>query len=438
VSTTLQFSGAFPSSLAVRLVRCGVITGRVLDQQGQPVRGAMVYVLPKPADGGPLRPVAIPAQGSSSQVDATGRYRLFYLPPGQYAVAVTYGASSTQLGMTGFAPVDPKVGSGVLVYPDSSRPQLFTISGGEEYREVNFNLLPTAFFSVSGKVEIPSGIPALTRFWLSLASVDQPSLATAATNADAEGNFRFEGIASGLYYIFVSGPASARGARGAVLPAEPYFARTRVAVAGQNIEELSIMPAKARPVSFVLRGSADAKGACPPSAQLALVSVEDWAAVLDRSVPVNQAQEQPAANLAPAMYRMRLNDLGDRCYQASSDTLDLSQGPGADVVTVKVAPAAAIRGKLAGVKEPAGYVVALWGVDAPAVDRAVQFGFVDAQAQFAFGALPPGRYYLSAQRADAAKSRWLSDPARMLEIEVAAGAITDITLPVAARSEEVQ
>src|SRR6266481_3473665 len=43
--------------LLIRLVRCGVITGQVVDQQGRPVRGATAYALPKSAGGGSLRAV---------------------------------------------------------------------------------------------------------------------------------------------------------------------------------------------------------------------------------------------------------------------------------------------------------------------------------------------------------------------------------------------
>src|SRR5215467_1783418 len=45
------------SGVLIRLVRCGVITGQVLDGQGQPVLGAFIYVMPKPANGAPPRPL---------------------------------------------------------------------------------------------------------------------------------------------------------------------------------------------------------------------------------------------------------------------------------------------------------------------------------------------------------------------------------------------
>src|SRR5689334_13717981 len=55
--TTLRFKDALPPQLSVRLVRCGSISGRVLDADGKPVRGAIVYAMPKPQGGRPLRPL---------------------------------------------------------------------------------------------------------------------------------------------------------------------------------------------------------------------------------------------------------------------------------------------------------------------------------------------------------------------------------------------
>ena len=55
LGATLRMSGV-KGGLLIRLVRCGVISGQVLDAQGQPVGGAAVYAMAKPAEGGVLRP----------------------------------------------------------------------------------------------------------------------------------------------------------------------------------------------------------------------------------------------------------------------------------------------------------------------------------------------------------------------------------------------
>jgi protocatechuate 3,4-dioxygenase beta subunit len=433
VDTTVQFKASIPPSIAVRLVRCGVISGKLFDQQGGPVRGAVVYAMPKPAGNGPLRPMVNQGEGSYALTNPDGEYRLFYLQPGDYVVAASYGASSMVLGMTGSAPVNPVVGTGVMLYPDSARPQFLTIAGGEDYGGIDFHLPPASLFSVSGKVDPLPQDAGKGAFWLTLASVDLPSVAAAAATTDAQGAFHFDGVAAGAYYLLASGPSSARGQRGAVLPSEPYFARSRVTVVARNVEGLVVSPQKGGAAAFAMAAPPEAKGACPESAELTLTSMEDWSANLDRTATLS-TKAQPLANLAPARYAARLENLGDLCYQAADAILDMTSGE-AQPLAIQVSAAGAIRGQLTGAERPGDFVVALLAADPMSGERAVLAAAPDPQGRFSFEGLRPGAYYVAAQPAGASRSRWIADPAHMLQIEIRGGSRMDLQLPVAAASE---
>lgn len=436
IPTTLRFKESVPAELRVRLVRCGSISGRVLDREGKPVRGAVVYSMPKPTDGAPLRPVDNLPVGSYSQVDRNGEYRLFYLAPGEYAVAAAYGASSMVLGMTGSAPVTPGVGSGVAVYPDSARPQFLTIAGGEDHRNIDLNLPPATFFTVSGKVETPAGVVSSqgARFWLTLVSLQQPSLAAAATTTDEKGAFRFEGIAAGSYHLLVSGPSSARNSRGAVLPAQPWFGRRRLDVVASNVEDVVVTPQRGSTVSFLLRAPADAKSACPATAQLTLTSLEDWGANLERTTAVNSAKPQSLDDLPPARYSARVENLGELCYQESNVTVDLSAA-GSEAVVVPIGAAGAIRGKLVGAARGSDFSVALLSANASDGERPVRVAVPEADGRFTFEGLRPGSYYISARPAAGQKARWISDPGRMTTIEIRGGSYTELSFPAPTQTE---
>ena len=159
-ATKANFVGAtvrlasIAGGLLIRLVRCGVITGQVVDAQGQPILGVAVYAMPKPLNG-PLMPYSAPAAGSYTRVDERGQYRLHGLPPGEYAVVAAYGASTSMFGSTGGAEVRSGIGSGVQVYPSNLRPQFFTVAGGELYRNIDFSIVPAGLHNLSGKVELP-------------------------------------------------------------------------------------------------------------------------------------------------------------------------------------------------------------------------------------------------------------------------------------------
>ena len=183
----LRVGTAFSGSFVVRLIRCGVITGHALDAEGQGVRNATVFAMSLSSERGTLRPFARFERGHQARVNENGEYRLFNLPPGEYAVAVTYGASTVVVGGTGGAQVGAS-GSGVVYYPAGSQPRMFTVSGGEEYRGIDFSVVPGALFRVSGKVDVT---PSQSGFWLALTSVNQPAFATAVTGAGEDGSFHF-------------------------------------------------------------------------------------------------------------------------------------------------------------------------------------------------------------------------------------------------------
>jgi len=434
--TTVRFKEMIPAEVSVRLVRCGSISGRVLDADGKAVRGAVVYAMPKPSGGGPLRMFDTLPPGGYSQVDRNGEYRLYYLAPGEYAVAASYGASSMVLGSSGSASVAPGVGSGVAIYPDSARPQFLTIAGGEEHRNIDLTLPPASSFTVSGKVETPaiSGSPQGGRFWLTLVSGQQPSLATAATIADEHGAFRFEGIAAGSYHLLASGPSTARSGRGAVLPNDPSFARSRVEVIANNVEGVVLTPQKGATVSFIMRAPAEAKGSCPLTAQLTLTSLEDWSAQLERTASLNSANAQSLTNLAPARYSARVDNLGDLCYEESGLTLDFAAAH-SETVVVPVSAGGAIRGKLVGTTRASDFAVALLSANAAVGERPVRAAVPDAHGGFTFDGLRPGSYYISARPAAVQNARWISDPARMMRIEIRGGSYTDLELPAVGQGE---
>ena len=427
VATAMQVQLVPGAPVVFRLVRCGTITGKVIDSQNRPVRGANVRAILKPAEG-PLRISDNLGRGRFATVSDAGDYRLYDLPPGQYVLTVTWGASTVNVGSSGNETIDPAVGSGVLYFPTNGRPQTFTISGGEEFRHIDFSVGSATLYTVSGKVVLPE--PSRARYWLSLAPVDQPAIASAVTQADPEGAFRFRGIAAGSYFLLASGPSNARNSRGSLLPDSPYFSRTRVDVAGQNIEDLSIVVEKGRSLTIRLRRGSESQptNACPQSASLVLTGTEDWAAMLERVVEVGMGGEQIVSNLAPSRYHLSVAKAGDACYATAQQFVDLSSSAEPLTAVVTLAPAGSIRGRLdtAGAP-PASFAVIL--VDGDGFDTSVKVALPDAESRFAFAGLRPGRYRIAAQPVgDVSKSRWLGDLTKMLEFNVRGGAPTEIDL----------
>ncbi len=398
-----------PSGLRIRLVRLGVISGRVTDADGRPTRGSRIFVMVKPALGLPLQ-----AFGNSYAVDDTGRYRVYNLPPGEYAVAVS-SASFNDFSR-----------SGLYYYPRNGQPQFFTFSGGEEYRDINFTILPGPLYHVSGKVVLPEGGGSAV---VSLFLLDQPALPFATAWAERGGSFRLEDIPSGSYGLAASAPSTGYNSQGAVLGRQAVYGRMHVEVTGENVEGLTVATVKGRSVSFILQaaGSNGPPAGCPSSVQLTLASLEALGTADRRSVEVSFGKEVTLDDISPGRYRIVVANLGDACFSTSAAAVDLTEELATSAVAVEITPAGSIRGTLrAGPLKPADFAIVLLASNA--LD-ATQVAYPDAESHFTFSGLRPGRYRIAAQRiADTPQARWIPDLWRMSEIEVPGGSPTDLEL----------
>jgi hypothetical protein len=409
--------------LLVRLVRYGVIGGQVRYTEGTPVEGRVVA--PGGRTIGSARIAVLVKQAGSEELRAVrqvaleegGRYRIFDLPPGQYALGLWYAGLS--------------VGSGVQLHPDNVHPRFFTVSGGEDYRDIDFLVAPGAAYSVSGKIDLPK---PNTYFSLALSLPEQPAMPVAQALTEPDGSFRFEKIPADTYDLFVAGPQGGYGAFENALAqgSDPLFGRTRVQVVGQNVEGLSVPLSAGKSLDVTLRaqGSGPVPEGCPQSATVTLQLLEPWGILTSYIVRAGFGKAQSLRNLPPARYSVTAGGLGGGCYQVNRPVADLS-GDAANAVAVEVAPAGSIRGVLrAGAAPVKDFAVVL--LDAEATDGTpAQLAFADEQGHFGFDGLRPGRYRIAAQpAAEASRARWVADVMHMVGIDVPGGVPTDLDLPV--------
>ena len=81
--------------------------------------------------------------------------------------------------------------------------------------------------------------------------------------------------------------------------------------------------------------------------------------------------------------------------------------------------------------------MSLVAADAENSAQSLQVVFPDAGGKFTFGGLRPGRYRIVTQPAgEASKARWVTDATRMIEIQIVAGAPTQMELPAPQRSPQ--
>lgn len=169
--------------LDLRLIAGGVITGRVSDEDGDPVIGAEVLALQLQANGETVH-------HNSAQTDDRGVYRLFGLPPGQYVVGVRLPdhGQSRQWTLRYFP--------GVLSHREAIP---ISVSGGQEAEGINIAFKPLKGAQLTGRVVLEKeGKPVRARLTLS-----GQAFLVLSTSTDATGRYKFLDLPPGQYHVSV-------------------------------------------------------------------------------------------------------------------------------------------------------------------------------------------------------------------------------------------
>ncbi|HYM26418.1 MAG TPA: carboxypeptidase regulatory-like domain-containing protein [Vicinamibacterales bacterium] len=182
------------------LIRGSVITGRIFDETGEPISNVQVTVLRAMPAGGDQRRL-VPG-GRMSSTDDLGSFRIYGLPPGEYAVQATWRSnapsSAESLGRTGYAPT---------FFPgttDALSAQRFTLRAGQSVADVVMSLIPVATVRISGSVVDSHGAAVLNGSVLLTQQRAEGPVMGMIMNTPApirDGKFVFPGVAPGQYIL---------------------------------------------------------------------------------------------------------------------------------------------------------------------------------------------------------------------------------------------
>jgi hypothetical protein len=186
------------------LPRGAVITGRVLDEFGDPVAGARVQALRYQLSQGTRR---LSPTGMGAQTDDTGAFRLYGLMPGEYYVSALLRALPADdiTDSTGYAPTYyPGTGSVTEAQPIAL--------GVSEEVSVSFALQAVRTARIAGTVVTSTGVPLSNGMVMLLAPDGAgagPMAFGAGNRIRSDGSFMLSNVAPGTYTLMASngGPA---------------------------------------------------------------------------------------------------------------------------------------------------------------------------------------------------------------------------------------
>jgi hypothetical protein len=205
--TIILAAGEMVSDVDIKLVRGGVLTGRIVDANDKPAVEERVALQLVDENGNPTRGGApLPFNSQMYQTDDRGVYRIYGLPAGRYKVSVGSGSGG---GIVSFSrrPYYPRT-----FYPDVSdqaKAAVIELTEGGEAANIDIKVgSPADAYSVFGRViDSEGGLPVPgARISLILNTKDPErsgSFSNGATT-NSRGEFRVEGLGPGRYGAYVS------------------------------------------------------------------------------------------------------------------------------------------------------------------------------------------------------------------------------------------
>lgn len=413
--------------LAIKMTPQGVIAGKVLDQDGDPLTGVQVQAMRYAYQRGRKQLV----QSGSAVTNDLGEYRLGNLAPGRYYVSGNDRRSNLivipeQPGR----PTKAEEGNILTYYPngmDASSATPIDVAAGGEMRGIDIRMLRARVYTVRGKAVFASGTPvtALVAF---ARKEDSGNLATALNGGGLnqvrpDGTFEFRGVLPGTYVlqllqlVAVNGeqPANASG-------------RVEVTVADTNIDDLvlPIVPGaeitgtvklEDGDITTLLKPAQKAPAGTPAPASAPASLVGRFALTLQpvEGIAINTPNAQVKDDgtfrfnsVSTSKYSLNAISLPQGTYLKSvrfggqdvtHEPIDTTSGAGGTLEVVISSKSADVAGSVQSDKGEAlsGMMVTLWPKTPDgSVNGGTRLSFTDQNGGFKFQGLPPGDYFVAA------------------------------------------
>jgi hypothetical protein len=230
--------GQAAEKVSFALSRGGAISGRIVDEFGEPISSAQVSVQRFAYMGGVRRITGGGAEGGMDRTDDLGQFRLYGLPPGEYYVMASFrnmefmpmNVASDAPSADGYAPT---------YFPGTSslsEARRLTVRAGQDVPNVTFALTATKVGRIIGRVTTSAGEPMVGGM-LMVAPREQGAMVgsmMSGAQMRPDGTFQTAALPPGTYTLTVQ-PMGNRGDPNAEV------ARMDITVNGDDVRDVFIV-----------------------------------------------------------------------------------------------------------------------------------------------------------------------------------------------------
>ena len=402
------------------LPRGGVITGRILDEFGEPMADVQVAAQQYQTVQGQRRLVPTGRQGSTNDI---GEFRLFGISPGQYYLMATWRSTNPMNNQE-------KIAYAPMYYPgtdNAAQAQRVTLAAGQELSDIVMSLRPMRATRVSGTVVSSDGRP-MPGYIMVMSTGGFGFSASTGGPIRPDGTFTVNGLAPGEYQL--------RAQSNGMPSDDSEVGLARIVATGDDITDIRIVAAKASTLSGRIVTDPAVASALPATLQLMLTPMEPG--TMPMGVMPPRMAGDGTFELKSGPGKMRINVFGTAGWTIRSVRLngtDITDAgiefkAGEDIAGVEVEMTNKVTAISGLVTNARGEPVKEYSAIAFSQDREKWklggryqgTGRPDQVGRFKISALPPGDYYIVAL--DKIDPGQISDPDFLESIRTRATAFT--------------
>jgi hypothetical protein len=402
------------------LPRGGVITGRILDEFGEPMADVQVAAQQYQTVQGQRRLVPTGRQGSTNDI---GEFRLFGISPGQYYLMATWRSTNPMNNQE-------KIAYAPMYYPgtdNAAQAQRVTLAAGQELSDIVMSLRPMRATRVSGTVVSSDGRP-MPGYIMVMSTGGFGFSTSSGGPIRPDGTFTVNGLASGEYQL--------RAQSNGMPSDDSEVGIAKIVATGDDITDIRIVASKASTLSGRIVTDPAIAAALPATLQLMLTPMEPGTMPMGFTPPRMAGDGTFELKSGPG--KMRINVFGTAGWSIRSVRLngtDITDAgiefkAGEDIAGLEVEMTNKVTAISGLVTNARGEPVKEYSAIAFAQDREKWkmsgryqgTGRPDQDGRFKINALPPGDYYIVAL--DKIDPGQISDPDFLEAIRTKATAFT--------------